>query len=318
MYYYRSFAWEVRKSPSRRHGTFESYVAKQSQSDGNTEPSRDHTHNTKQLSDRPSSSKSNNNGFGKDCSWADRVRGYSILAQTDTTTQQHRTQSDTNTQQHRTQSNIQHRTQSNTVQSESVLESEQDVENVLIQETDIQKGRDRTDKQLLLDNTEHVINDTSHIDDQVSLTMEESPSDNRLYDDNTDIITTPTNNEDVVTPINNDGATPLCNDFQTTPPSDTMITSHLTSASKTTPSSDSETTPTTESWKDMMEQYNEEREGSDQLSWADRCESPPLSYSDEDNLNIFSETRETRSPGRYNMYMYMYMYTVEPLNGHSL
>ena len=291
LYVCRSLAWEVRKSPSKRHGTFESYIAKQQHSD---KPTTDHAHVTGQQPLDYSSSSSHDHGFNQGCSWADRVRGYSI-PQTETNVQSkvHRNQSNV----HGNWSNPAQQTRSNShihVVNDSVNDSEtKDVETSVIGEKDVQR--------ILKNTIEHDDNTTAvttGVDDECvdELPVEEPPNINRLQtittssDGNTHLINIPPHSGTIATPTNNDTTLSPCNDSPTTPPRDM---SHLDF--QTTPNSDSKTTPTTKSWNEIMKQYDEERKEGDQLSWADRCESPPL---DEEDLGIFSESRDTRSPGR--------------------
>ena len=56
-------------------------------------------------------------------------------------------------------------------------------------------------------------------------------------------------------------------------------------------------------WNEVLQQYDEEEKQRSSFSWAERCESPPLSGMDfKSDENFLGDSRDTRSPGRYNTF----------------
>ena len=56
-------------------------------------------------------------------------------------------------------------------------------------------------------------------------------------------------------------------------------------------------------WNEVLQQYDEEEKQRNSFSWAERCESPPLSGMDfKSDENFLGDSRDTRSPGRYSTF----------------
>ena len=323
-------AWEVRKSPSKRHGTFESYIAaKQQKSNTQTgvsdsdkkELAIKHTHLTTPTghpsvhSLSPSIKSSTLGSSIQSCSWADRVRGYTIPQTHDqikSESEKNRTQS----AKHVAETKGSHSKQSiasnssSTAQDHSgqVDKAENGRENCREKPTQKKEGIGEELPSLTDGGQKHALSNIGS--DSNTLSLSNAPSNNQTTPPSIPQ-TTPPSESDVTPPSIPQTMPPSESDVtppsipQAMPPSEPQITPPL--VSQTTPSSnadspatpDSEShhaaTPSVDSWKDMMKQYDDERERLEQLSWADRCDSPPLSLPSEEEL---SETRETRSPGR--------------------
>lgn len=265
----RNVAWEVRKSPSKGHSTFETYLAKRQQRhqkpDKSSNPaSPAHNPPTQSPStvsvnpiqnptppsiERQSSStiiKSSSSSGS--CSWADKVRGYSIHESTD-----HKDPSPNTS----IKPDSEPSPESTTVIPSTLEDNEEPIVTSNKEKPIVTSNGDNSSDC----GSTHGDNNVHTIDIPLTDGVEIIPTE---YDDNKNILPTP--------------SSPSPSEDHNKPTTETNLT-----------------VTNVDSWKDMMKQYDEEVERRGDVAWADMCDSPPLV---DEEFEELVNMRETRSPGR--------------------